>query len=286
MISRSLKDKSIKIRERLHDWMNLNRQGQEGDMFHATDPRVRELLQRTAGVLKPGAGQEEAMAFAEALRVVERALSAPSCPCQTDTARETRRKDGIEAAELQGILMRGHEACRPRDAGLMGWAAAALSAPPAAGVPEVEELKRLAALVPPLPWHVDKFNQGSETFSKVLGGAPSFKPAYLEPVHVLITQNELGWPLADFIAAAVNAVHALIAAPTPPASEQQRAAVMPDNLETHRSSWRGMFLELIERTSDSVERSYYQHELRALDAMYADVDRLRLSPHLTKGEEA
>lgn len=174
MISRSLKDKSIKMRERLHDWMDLNRMGQEGDMFHATDPRVRELLQRTAGVLKPGAGQEEAMAFAEALRVVERAISTP----------------------------------------------------PAAGVPEVEELKRLVALVPPPPWHVDKFNRGSETFPEVLGGAPAFKPAYLEPVHLLVTQNELGWPLADFIAAAVNAVPALLAAP--PAAgvpEEARAAL-------------------------------------------------------------
>lgn len=108
MISRSLKDKSIKMRERLHDWMDLNRQGQEGDMFHATDPRVRDLLQRTAGVLKPGAGQEEAMAFAEALRVVERALSpAADGMCNADNPASCREEFG-------------HRVC---------------AAPPAAGVP-------------------------------------------------------------------------------------------------------------------------------------------------------
>lgn len=66
--------------------------------------------------------------------------------------------------------------------------------------------------LPPLPWSLSKHNQSSPTYSSVLGGKPSFKPVYLEPMHLLIAQDELGWPLADFILAAVNS---MVAKPSP-----------------------------------------------------------------------
>ena len=59
------------------------------------------------------------------------------------------------------------------------------------------------------------------------------------------------------------------------------AVVMPDNLVSHRDSW----LQAMERlvaleaeatpaTHDSDEAGYWEHELKAMRAMYADLDRL------------
>lgn len=170
----------------------------------------------------------------------QRIVAARSCPCQTDTARETRRKDGIEAAELQGILMRGHEACRPRDAGLMGWAAAALSAPPAADGSEPAEVlaarlisERAEVLGHPVPWAqaikitaiVTKMSDDEKAALLALDDAP---PAAGVPEkadawkvtgygEATVTSQYPAWAEAD----PRLAIQALYAAPTPPASEQQ-----------------------------------------------------------------
>lgn len=65
------------MRNRLHQWMDANKAGREGAVFHASDDRVLALLKATAGILDPRAGQEEVVVYVEALRAVEGALSAP-----------------------------------------------------------------------------------------------------------------------------------------------------------------------------------------------------------------
>lgn len=69
-------DKEAKMRNRLHQWMDANKAGRDGAVFHATDDRVLALLKAAAGILDPQAGQKEAMVYVEALRTVERALAA------------------------------------------------------------------------------------------------------------------------------------------------------------------------------------------------------------------
>lgn len=57
------------------------------------------------------------------------AQAAPQpCVCRTPEAAETRQKDEAEAVKLQRILFDRHAPSRPVDTGLMGWAAAILSA--------------------------------------------------------------------------------------------------------------------------------------------------------------
>ncbi|WP_370601877.1 hypothetical protein [Pseudomonas nitroreducens] len=55
--------------------------------------------------------------------------------------------------------------------------------------------------------------------------------------------------------------------------------VIPDNLLSHRRSWRAAFERLIELepvslAPDRDDRSYWEHEMRALDRMYSDLDRI------------
>lgn len=54
--------------------------------------------------------------------------------------------------------------------------------------------------------------------------------------------------------------------------------VIPDNLLSHRRSWRAAFERLIELEPASFahdyDRSYWQHEMLALDRMYSDLDRI------------
>lgn len=56
--------------------------------------------------------------------------------------------------------------------------------------------------------------------------------------------------------------------------------VLPDNLLSHRITWRQALVRLIELEdvadpeTGRDDKAYWQHELRAFDAMYADLDRL------------
>lgn len=45
----------------------------------------------------------------------------------------------------------------------------------------------------------------------------------------------------------------------------------PDNLRTHQNSWRVAMERLIELETDEDKRSFWEHELRAMDAMYQDL---------------
>ncbi|EPG3716103.1 hypothetical protein ACOANN_21915 [Pseudomonas aeruginosa] len=56
--------------------------------------------------------------------------------------------------------------------------------------------------------------------------------------------------------------------------------LIPDNLLSHRQSWRAAFERLIElepesHQPDCDERGFWKHELRAFDHMYADLDRIK-----------
>ncbi|MNN87918.1 hypothetical protein D3C81_2055370 [compost metagenome] len=56
--------------------------------------------------------------------------------------------------------------------------------------------------------------------------------------------------------------------------------LIPDNLLSHRQSWRAAFERLIDlepesNQPDHDERGFWKHELRAFDHMYADLDRLK-----------
>lgn len=55
--------------------------------------------------------------------------------------------------------------------------------------------------------------------------------------------------------------------------------VIPDNLLSHRRSWRAAFERLIELepvslAPDRDDRSYWEHEMQALDRMYSDLERI------------
>ncbi|MFE1817044.1 hypothetical protein [Metapseudomonas otitidis] len=269
----------------------------------------------------------------------QRIVAARSCPCQTDTARETRRKDGIEAAELQGILMRDYEACRPRDAGLMGWAAAALSAPHeqaelwavhVEGPDDLyaafsrEDAERhaselnaiptpdgisISAVVIPSPWgaveHWQYLAEQEREHVESMRAALSAPPAADgmcnadNPASRCECREEFGhrvckappaagvpegWKLVPIeptdamLEIGAQCVYEptgkedigdvwsnmLIEAPTPPASEQQRAVVMPE--------------KQVEYVGDR------DHKLWASGANWMLREFLRLNPHLAKGE--
>jgi hypothetical protein len=58
---------------------------------------------------------------------------------------------------------------------------------------------------------------------------------------------------------------------------------LPDNLVSHRASWlkamdRLIELEPISGRPDEDERGYWEHERRAMAAMYMDLDRLLAIP--------
>ncbi|MWK59391.1 hypothetical protein GO594_25670 [Pseudomonas otitidis] len=234
------------------------------------------------------------------------ALSAPSCPCQTDTARETRRKDGIEAAELQGILLRDHQDCRPLDAGLMGWAAAALSAPPAAGVPEgwksialyAHQLadmvlkgdaphcaQRAAAaliamLTTPTPpaseeaEELERLRDALDRIARIPGDSVDYHPSHMSRIA----------------RAAVG-----LFSTTPPASEQQQDAVLPEGwVLVERGVWTedqvneaAKSLSLVMDVPGITARDLAMVAMDAAQCRTPDVtldELLRLNPHLAKGE--
>lgn len=64
------------------------------------------------------------------------------------------------------------------------------------------------------------------------------------------------------------------------AAQVAKQVVMPDNLLSHRVTWRQALVRLIELEdvadpeTGRDDKAYWQHELLALDAMYADLDRL------------
>lgn len=141
-----------------------------------------------------------------------------------------------EIARLSTLVEAGHKlamdaACAEISA--LEAELAELRAQPArqVGGDELSELERLMGMLPLLPWRAEKYNKDSATYSNALGGKPSFKPVYLEPMHLLIAQDELGWPLADFIAAAANALPGLIAQARAALAPAAVAVVMPERKE-------------------------------------------------------
>lgn len=50
--------------------------------------------------------------------------------------------------------------------------------------------------------------------------------------------------------------------------------IEPDNLRSHRDSWQRALAQLIELEPHPADREYWEHELRAMQAMYLDLDRL------------
>lgn len=54
----------------------------------------------------------------------------------------------------------------------------------------------------PGPWTCEKFNTNSPTLYHNIKGNYSYKPAWVEPIHVCITKQDTEWPDADFIALA------------------------------------------------------------------------------------
>lgn len=68
--------------------------------------------------------------------------------------------------------------------------------------------------------------------------------------------------------------------------------VLPDNLLSHRATWRLAFERLIELEADRKtgrgdhdDCAYWEHELKALDDMYADLDRLNPAEQLNKAQK-
>lgn len=54
--------------------------------------------------------------------------------------------------------------------------------------------------------------------------------------------------------------------------------IEPDNLRTHRNSWQSALARLIELECDSDNRDFWRHELKAMQDMYADLDRVSATP--------
>ncbi|HAU4884244.1 TPA: DUF3850 domain-containing protein [Aeromonas hydrophila] len=52
------------------------------------------------------------------------------------------------------------------------------------------------------------------------------------------------------------------------------SVIEPDNLRSHRDSWQKALAHLVELEQDRDQREYWEHELRAMCAMYLDLDRL------------
>lgn len=48
---------------------------------------------------------------------------------------------------------------------------------------------------------------------------------------------------------------------------------LPDNLVSHRTSWQNALLRLIELETCSDDKSYWEHELKAMRDMYKDLDK-------------
>lgn len=195
------------------------------------------------------------------------ALSAPSCPCQTDTARETRRKDDAEALELQRILFERHQDCRPLDAGLMGWAAAALSAPPAAGVPD-------GYVLVPLEPTAEMVEAGMEVdiasydthFDETWAIYEAMVKAALTPMDAATPPASEQWHCQHCNSSTAEACRDVgcFGVDAEPASEQQRAVVMPE--------------KQVEYIGDRDHRQW------ASGANWMLREFLRLNPHLAKGE--
>lgn len=53
---------------------------------------------------------------------------------------------------------------------------------------------------------------------------------------------------------------------------------LPDNLESHQHTWLGALKRLIELEPEPDSKSFWEHELRAMTAMYADLERIKQSP--------
>lgn len=91
------------------------------------DAEVGRLRAALHSCAKVSSAAEVGLIADEAL-VATTAPEVQRCPkCESDTAIETRRLDGIEAVALQRILFEHHRDARPADVGLMGWAAAVLA---------------------------------------------------------------------------------------------------------------------------------------------------------------
>lgn len=54
----------------------------------------------------------------------------------------------------------------------------------------------------------------------------------------------------------------------------KREYELPDNLESHRHSWQSALVRLVELEVDDDNRSYWEHELKAMRDMYDDLDRI------------
>lgn len=52
-----------------------------------------------------------------------------------------------------------------------------------------------------------------------------------------------------------------------------QSVMEPDNLRSHRDSWQKALAHLVELEQDRDQREYWEHELRAMSAMYLDLDR-------------
>jgi len=107
-----------------------------------------------------------------------------------------------------------------------------------------------------------------------------------EPAVYIPVNREFLEEIADSLDYGVrdvrDKVRSLLAAPVSEAKVQ--GVVMPDNLLSHRVTWRQALARLIELEdvadpeTGRDDKAYWQHELRAFDDMYADLDRLKADP--------
>ncbi|BBP82419.1 hypothetical protein PHLH8_20610 [Pseudomonas sp. Pc102] len=248
-------------------WTNVKHMARQvWDMASATPPAAQVQGEQQAGDLEAVALEHvkdayyERESITEAVAAIvaqhERIVAARSCPCQTDTARETRRKDAAEAVELQRILFEQHQGCRPLDAGLMGWAAAALSAPPAAEE-TAHQIRLLATALgecieaagittpgaamsgPQLLMFADDLKQ--MLAAPPAAGVPEGYRWYLVPKEDTEAFNAACSAANDAYLGGVGPCGVFIAgyramlaaAPTPPASEQQQAVFAIPDMDEH-----------------------------------------------------
>lgn len=127
-------------------------------------------------------------------------------------------------------------------------------------------------------------------------GEPDSRPALVEVAlagEILVCNlNELntddepaGWWEVEKLSAEFEWLGPLVLQSTDQRAEQARRdglyyGLLPDNLESHQGTWLQAFARLIELEAPGVvggpdDRGFWEHERRAMEAMYADLQRLK-----------
>lgn len=165
-----------------------------------------------------------------------------------------------------------------------------LSAPPAAGVPEAWQPMETAPKDGTLLRLLVKFedhpiDDGAGPFATV---GTNYRDNTGEDIWQIV-----GWcweqdRFIDGVGTPIGWLPMLAAAPTPPASEQQQAVVMPDEVRALLSRARAQIEHLAECTEnlgEDLDDDDVSEDVAEARAVAGEIDELlRLNPHLAKGE--